>query len=101
MRVIATAPDFYPDLVALGSVQSLLGLLSHENTDIAVAVVDLLQEMTDADNLSESASSEEATEALVNAMMTNQVSALLIQNMERLNESVREESDGIHNTLSM
>ena len=52
MRVVATAPDFYPDLVALGSVQSLLGLLSHENTDIAVAVVDLLQEMTDADNLS-------------------------------------------------
>jgi len=101
MRVVATAPDFYPDLVALGSVQSLLGLLSHENTDIAVAVVDLLQEMTDADNLSESASSEEATEALVNAMMTNQVSALLIQNMERLNESVREESDGIHNTLSI
>ena len=47
-----SAPDFYPDFVALGCVQSMLGLLSHENTDISVAVVDLLQEMTDADNLS-------------------------------------------------
>jgi len=99
LRVIATSPDFYPDFVALGCVQSLLGLLSHENTDVAVAVVDLLQEMTDVDTLNDS--SEEATESLVNALITNQVSALLIQNMERLNEGVREESDGIHNTLSI
>jgi len=61
LRVIATAPDYYPDFVALGCVQSLLGLLSHENTDISVAVVDLLQEMTDADALTDA---EEATEAL-------------------------------------
>ena len=93
-----SAPDFYPDFVALGCVQSLLGLLSHENTDISVAVVDLLQEMTDADALTDA---EEATEALVNALVSNQVSALLIQNMERMNEGVREESDGIHNTLSI
>lgn len=26
--------------------------------------------------------------------------ALLVQNMERLNESIKEESDGVHNTLS-
>jgi len=99
LRVIATAPDFYPDFVALGCVQSLLGLLSHDNTDVAVAVVDLLQEMTDVDTLNDS--TEEATESLVNSLITNQVSALLIQNMERLNEGVREESDGIHNTLSI
>lgn len=33
---------------------SLLELLSHQNTDIAVAVVDLLQEITDVDVLHES-----------------------------------------------
>ena len=45
-----------------------------------------LQEMTDVDTLNDS--SEEATESLVNALITNQVSALLIQNMERLNEGI-------------
>ena len=43
LRAIATVPDLYPVLVQLNAIQSLLELLSHENTDIAVATVDLLQ----------------------------------------------------------
>lgn len=31
--------------------------------------------------------------------MDGQVVALLVQNLERLDESVREEADGVHNTL--
>lgn len=34
MHVIATIPELYHLLVELHAVQSLLGLLSHENTDI-------------------------------------------------------------------
>lgn len=34
MHVIATMPDLYHLLVELNAVHSLLGLLSHENTDI-------------------------------------------------------------------
>jgi beta-catenin-like protein 1 len=34
MHVIATAPDLYHILVDLNTVQSLLQLLAHENTDI-------------------------------------------------------------------
>ena len=43
MHAVATVPDLYPIMVQLNSVPSLLELLSHENTDISVAVVDLLQ----------------------------------------------------------
>lgn len=43
MHAIATVPDLYPVLVHLKAVLSLLELLSHENTDIAVSVVNLLQ----------------------------------------------------------
>lgn len=43
MHAIATVPELYPVLVNLKAVLSLLELLSHENTDIAVAVVNLLQ----------------------------------------------------------
>ena len=41
------------------------------------------------------------TSALIQALVSNQISALLVQNLDRLNENVREESDGIHNTLSI
>ena len=43
MHAVATVPDLYPIMVELQAVPSLLELLAHENTDIAVEVVDLLQ----------------------------------------------------------
>lgn len=42
MHVIATMPDLYHLLVELNAVHSLLGLLSHENTDILSSVGCLL-----------------------------------------------------------
>jgi len=41
------------------------------------------------------------TAALIQALVANQISALIVQNLDRLNENVKEESDGIHNTLSI
>ncbi|CAL1605477.1 unnamed protein product [Knipowitschia caucasica] len=98
MHVVATMPDLYHLLVELNSVHSLLGLLSHDNTDVAIAVVDLLQELTDIDTLHES---EEGAEVLIDALLEGQVVALLVQNMERLDESVKEEADGVFNTLAI
>jgi len=98
LHSLATVPELYPVLVDLGCVPSLLGLLSHENTDIAVAAVDLLEEMTDVDTLTES---NEGAEALVDSILEQQGLSLLATNLARLNETVREESDGIHNTLAV
>ena len=98
LRVVATCPDLYPILVELRSVSSFVGLLNHENTDVVVAVIDLIQELTDVDTLHES---EEGAEALIEALVHNQVAAQLVQCMDKLNEAVREESDGVHNALSI
>ncbi|XP_027722874.1 beta-catenin-like protein 1 [Vombatus ursinus] len=98
MHVVATMPDLYHLLVELNAVQSLLGLLGHDNTDVSIAVVDLLQELTDIDTLHES---EEGAEVLIDALVDGQVAALLVQNLERLDESVKEEADGVHNTLAI
>ena len=43
LHVLATVPDYYSILLDLNTIQSLLHLLSHDNTDISIAVVDLLQ----------------------------------------------------------
>jgi len=96
LHIIATNPDLYQLMVELGAVPSLLELLSHENTDIAVGVVDLLQELTDVDILHES---QEGADTLIDALLEQQVCALLVQNLERLDETVKEESDGVYNTL--
>ncbi|KAL3858659.1 hypothetical protein ACJMK2_008922 [Sinanodonta woodiana] len=98
LHVIATVPELYHILVELNTIQSLLQLLIHENTDISIAVVDLIQELTDVDTLTES---EEGATALTDALLEGQVVALLVQNMDRLDDAVKEESDGIHNTLSV
>lgn len=98
LHVVATVPDLYPVLVQLNAIPSLLELLSHENTDISVAIVDLLQEVTDVDILHES---QEGADALIDALLNQQICALLVQNLERLDESVKEEADGVHNTLAI
>ncbi|XP_052822052.1 beta-catenin-like protein 1 isoform X1 [Octopus bimaculoides] len=98
MHVVATVPALYHVLVELNTVQSLLQLLTHDNTDISIAVVDLIQELTDVDTLNES---EDGATALVDALLDGQIVALLVQNLERLDETVKEEADGVHNTLGI
>ncbi|XP_055638811.1 beta-catenin-like protein 1 [Toxorhynchites rutilus septentrionalis] len=98
LHAVATVPDLYPLLVELNGVSSLLELLPHQNTDISVAVVDLIQELVDVDILHESL---EGAETLIDALRNQQAAGLLVQNLERLDETVKEEADGVHNTLAI
>ena len=75
LHVIATVPEYYPILVETNTVQTLMGLLSHDNSDVAIAVIDLLQEMTDVDTVNES---EEEAEKLIEAMLEEQVDLLVV-----------------------
>lgn len=45
--------------------------------------------------------SKEGADALIDALLDQQVCSLLVQNLERLDETIREEADGVHNTLGM
>lgn len=47
---LAQAPSLaYPELVKSGAVTLLTGLLTHENMDIVIDVVELIHELTDED----------------------------------------------------
>merc|ERR1719450_1869124 len=98
LQNVSTVPHMYPIMVDTNCVSTLLGLLSHENTDIAVAAVEVLQEVTDVDTMNES---DEGAEVMLQALMDNQVISLLVSNLDRLDETVKEESDGVHNTLGI
>lgn len=54
LHALATVPELYIVAVEQKLIPTLLGLLSHDNTDISVAIVNLLQELTDIDTLNES-----------------------------------------------
>merc|ERR1719445_2234103 len=98
LQNVSTVPHMYPVMVDTNCVSTLLGLLSHDNTDIAVAAVEVLQEVTDVDTMNES---DEGAEIMLQALMDNQVISLLVSNLDRLDETVKEESDGVHNTLGI
>ncbi|CAG9782922.1 unnamed protein product [Diatraea saccharalis] len=98
LSAVATVPDQYPLLVELKCINSLLELLSHDNTDISTKVVHVLQELTDVDILNES---EEGAEELINALAEAECPALLLHNLARLDEQVPDERDAVHNTLGI
>lgn len=70
LHSLATIPELYGVAVEQKLVPTLLGLLSHENTDVSVAVVNLLQELTDLDTMNES---QEEAAVLIDALLDQQV----------------------------
>ena len=96
LHALATVPELYSVAVDQKCIPTLLGLLSHDNTDISVAVVNLLQELTDIDTLNES---QDEAAVLIDTLLDQQVCSLLVHNLERLNEAQSEEADGVHNSL--
>ena len=54
----------------VGAVKSILGLLGHENLDVAVTVVELLQELTDTDALEDE---EDHANAMIECLVKIQV----------------------------
>ncbi|ONK79800.1 uncharacterized protein A4U43_C01F10200 [Asparagus officinalis] len=97
LKILAGGPDLYPDLVALNTVPSIVGLLGHDNTDIAMDVVSLLVDLTDEDVLEDN---DEPAKVLVDALVENNALELLVQNIGRLSESDPDEAAAIYNTLS-
>lgn len=81
---------------------SAAGTLQMISLSMSVNTVSLLlvwlwcQELTEVDTLNEN---EEGADALLDVLLEGQITALLIQNMERLDESVKEEADGVYNSL--
>eukprot|EP00112_Aurelia_sp_Birch-Aquarium-sp1_P009539 Seg2087.1 transcript_id=Seg2087.1/GoldUCD/mRNA.D3Y31 product="Beta-catenin-like protein 1" protein_id=Seg2087.1/GoldUCD/D3Y31 len=98
LHILATVPEHYPIIAKLHATNTLLGLITHENSDISIAAVDLLQEMTDVDILVEG---DEGANDFVDALLESQVIAVLVQNLERLDEKQKEEADGVHNSLAV
>ncbi|KAK6106480.1 Catenin-beta-like Arm-motif containing nuclear family protein [Brugia pahangi] len=99
MHALATQPDLYELLVDHGGTATLLQLLAHENSDVVGAVINLLQELTDVDTLNEG---ESGAAKLIDVLVADQlIETLVQQSIERMDETIKDEADAIHNALSV
>ncbi|KAK0751347.1 Catenin-beta-like protein [Schizothecium vesticola] len=98
LSILSEHPSLYADFARLGCVASLVGLLAHDNTDIAIDAVEIVGELTDEDV----AATEEQWGALVDALLEADLLGLLVSNFGRLDEE-RQEADraGVYHALGV
>ncbi|RDX55607.1 DUF1716-domain-containing protein [Lentinus brumalis] len=97
----------YPEIIKSGAVERLVGLLSHENMDIVIDVVEVINEFTDEDEddveaeEEEEGSREEALKQLIKAFNANSILELLVDNLSRFNEEEESDRQGIFHVLGI
>jgi beta-catenin-like protein 1 len=98
---ITSAPQLYPELIRLGTVSSILSILSHENTDLVFSCVELLSEITDEEIVpEEDGEAEEAgVRELIKCLLDGQALELAVQNLSRMDERAEEDRKGVFNVL--
>lgn len=97
LSILAEHPELYAEFAKLGCVGSLVSLLAHENTDIAIDAIEVLGELTGEDVEAE----ESEWKALVDAMLEADVVDLLTQNLTRLDEKNESDRSGVYHILSV
>ncbi|KAI0536440.1 Catenin-beta-like protein [Xylaria digitata] len=97
LSILSEHPELYPEFVRSGCVGSLVGLLAHENTDIAIDAVEIIDELTDEDVAAE----ETQYDALVDALLEADLLSLLVSNLERLDETQETDCGGVYHALGI
>ncbi|KAI5785870.1 Catenin-beta-like protein [Geopyxis carbonaria] len=95
--ILSEHPELYDEFRKLGTLGSLVRLLAHENTDIAIDVVEVISELTDDEVEAE----PEQWSALVDGMVEESLLEMLTQNLSRLNEGNEADRSGVYHTLSV
>ncbi|KAI1751349.1 DUF1716-domain-containing protein [Xylaria castorea] len=97
LSILSEHPELYPEFAHLGCVGSLVGLLAHENTDIAIDAIDIIDELTDEDVAAE----EAQYDAMVDALFDADLLSLLVSNLERLDETQETDRGGVYRALGI
>ncbi|KAL1946803.1 hypothetical protein VTO73DRAFT_14907 [Trametes versicolor] len=99
----------YPEIIRSGAVERLIGLLSHENVDIVIDVVEVIHEFTDEDVGNEGdeeeeegeGSREDALKQLIQGFLDNAILELLVDNLSRFNEEEESDRQGVFHVLGI
>ena len=97
LSVLSEHPELYEEFAKLGCVSSLASLLSHDNSDIAIDAIEIINELTDEDVEAR----QDQWDALVDALLDADLLNLLYENISRLNEDIESDRAGIYHVLSV
>lgn len=97
LSILSEHPELYEEFAKLGCVSSLVSLLSHDNTDIAIDAIEIIDELTDDDVEAD----QYQWNVLVDAMLEADLLNLLYENITRLNEENDSDSAGIYHVLGV
>ncbi|KAG9695726.1 DUF1716-domain-containing protein, partial [Aureobasidium melanogenum] len=97
LSILSEHPELYKDFAKIGCAASLVSLLSHENTDIAIDAIEIISELLDDDVQAE----QEQWDALVSAMLEADLIDLLLANLDRLDENLEADRSGVYHSLSV
>lgn len=97
LSLLSEHPELYNDFVRSGCSDSLVGLLAHDNTDIAIASTQIVSDLIDED--AEVPAEEWST--LVKSMLKADLVGLLVSNLNRLDESVEGDNAGVYHVLNV
>ncbi|KAK0796421.1 hypothetical protein LTR91_023351 [Friedmanniomyces endolithicus] len=95
--LLAEHPELFADFAESESVAMLVGLLAHENTDIAIAAIEILSELLDEDVEAEA----EQWDQLVAALLEADLLGLLMSNLSRLDERNESDRNGVYHSLAV
>jgi beta-catenin-like protein 1 len=106
MSAILGTPRLYVQLKEFHVTEMMVHLLVHENTDIALSVVKLIEDMSDADTIREESmeeyDDEQVKQVFYQWIIEEGLLEALIQNLERLDEfSQEEDRTGVFQILSI
>lgn len=96
---VAAQPELLP-LLSSKWFQSFLPLLQHQNSDISSRVVSLLAEMTEMDEDIRPVEYDHLFD-FCEALISNQVLLLLLDNIKRLDDSKQDEADTVFKSITI
>ena len=97
LSILSEHPELYKEFARLGCVSSLVSLLSHDNTDIAIDAIEIIDELTDEDIEAQQHQWDTLVDGLLEADLLN----LLYENISRLNEEIESDRAGVYHVLSV
>ncbi|KAF9729085.1 hypothetical protein PMIN06_003293 [Paraphaeosphaeria minitans] len=97
LSILSEHSRLYEEFAKSSAATKLVELLAHDNTDIAIAAIEIISELTDEDVDAE----PEQWDALVSAFLEADLLGLLISNFGRFDESNAEDASGVYHSLGV
>lgn len=95
--LLSEHPELYQEFAESESVANLVGLLAHENTDIAIGAIEIISELLDEDVEAE----QVQWDALAASLLDADLLELLMSNLTRLDEENESDRSGVYHSLAV